>query len=71
MKRSILLSVAAAIWLFLWATDTGVLVASFADAEYPGQRVCRYLIGLSAISRYEAPTYYVPTAERCPLLKHL
>jgi hypothetical protein len=71
MKRFILPGIAVAIWLFFWANDTGVLVASFADAGYPGRRVCHYVIGLSVVTRYSVPAYGDPNAERCPLLKRV
>lgn len=71
MKRFILPGIAAAIWLFFWATDTGVLVSSYADPEYRGHRVCDYLIGFSIVTKYVAPAYGERNAERCPLLKRI
>src|SRR5258708_3097410 len=48
MKRSILSGIDETFWLFFWAIDTGVLVASWQEG-YPNSdryRVCHYLIGL-------------------------
>jgi hypothetical protein len=53
MKRSVLAGIVVAIWLFFWATDTGVLVASWGGHDYDGRpaQVCHYVIGLSIVRK--------------------
>jgi len=57
----IVVALLAGAWLALWATNTGLLVYS-ASAKVPGTRDCRYLIGVSVVTRYSV------LADRCGLI---
>jgi len=48
-------------WLALWAANTGLLVYS-ATTKVPTTRECRYLVGISVVTRYAV------LAERCELI---
>lgn len=54
----------AVVWLGLWGSNTGILVAS-ADSVIPKTRECSYFIGVSVLKRLE------PLAERCPLIRSI
>lgn len=63
MKLSLgLVGALAIVWLGLWLSNTGLLVASEAT-RIPKTRECRYFIGVSVVRRIE------PLADRCPLLR--
>ena len=47
-------------WLALWATNNGLLVYS-ASTKVPATRECRYLVGVSVVTRYSV------LSERCEL----
>ena len=51
----------AGAWLALWATNTGLLVYS-ASTKVPTTRECRYLVGVSVVTRYSV------LSERCELI---
>jgi len=48
-------------WLVLWGTNTGLLVYS-ASTKVPTTRECRYLVGVSVVTRYTV------LSERCELI---
>ena len=65
MQRLVIPLLLLALWLALWATDTGVLVFSrVEDVGGSAHRACYYLIGPS-IERDSWPAMYRP---RCRLL---
>jgi hypothetical protein len=51
-------------WVGLWVSSTGLLVYS-AATKVPTTRECRYLVGVSVVTRY------VVLAERCELISRL
>jgi len=57
-----LAGVIALVWVGLWLGNTGLLVYS-ADTRIPKTRECKYVIGVTVVSRIE------PLADRCPLLR--
>lgn len=65
MERFLVPGFVIGLWLFLWATDTGVLVLSqvqnFSGTRY---RSCHYVIGLSV----ERDSYPARDRPRCRLL---
>ena len=56
-----IIPVLAIAWLALWATNTGLLVYS-AATKVPTTRECRYLVGVSVVTRYAV------LSERCELI---
>ena len=65
MKLGLVLVVAVVVaWLALWATNTGLLVYS-AATRVPATRDCRYLIGVSVVTRYAV------VADRCELITRI
>ena len=54
--------VIALIWLGLWLSNAGLLVYS-ADSKIPKTRECKYVIGVTVVSKIE------PLADRCPLMR--
>jgi hypothetical protein len=62
MKLSVIVvGVLVLAWLALWGTNTGLLVYS-ASTKVPTTRECRYLIGVSLVTRYSV------LADRCELI---
>ena len=68
MKRYIAAALVA-LWLLLWADDTGVLVFSWSDASRPWDRRCFYLIGVSIVrgGRFDPDRH----PYRCPLFSRV
>jgi hypothetical protein len=64
MKLILVVGILALFWLGLWASNTGILVAS-ADSKIPKTRECSYFIGVSVLKRLE------PLADRCPLIRRI
>jgi hypothetical protein len=64
MKLIVVVGILALFWLGLWASNTGILVAS-ADSKIPKTRECSYFIGVSVLKRLE------PLADRCPLIRRI
>jgi hypothetical protein len=64
MKLIVVIGILALFWLGLWASNTGILVAS-ADSKIPKTRECSYFIGVSVLKRLE------PLADRCPLIRRI
>ena len=64
MKLIVVVVILALFWLGLWASNTGILVAS-ADSKIPKTRECSYFIGVSVLKRLE------PLADRCPLIRRV
>lgn len=64
MKLIVVIGILALFWLGLWASNTGILVAS-ADSKIPRTRECSYFIGVSVLKRLE------PLADRCPLIRRI
>lgn len=64
MKLIVVIVILALFWLGLWASNTGILVAS-ADSRIPKTRECSYFIGVSVLKRLE------PLADRCPLIRRI
>ena len=64
MKLIVVIVILAFFWLGLWASNTGILVAS-ADSKIPKTRECSYFIGVSVLKRLE------PLADRCPLIRRI
>lgn len=64
MKLIVVALILAFFWLGLWASNTGILVAS-ADSKIPKTRECSYFIGVSVLKRLE------PLADRCPLIRRI
>jgi hypothetical protein len=64
MKLIVVVGILAFFWLGLWASNTGILVAS-ADSKIPKTRECSYFIGVSVLKRLE------PLADRCPLIRRI
>ena len=64
MKLIVVVFILALFWLGLWASNTGILVAS-ADSKIPKTRECSYFIGVSVLKRLE------PLADRCPLIRRI
>ena len=64
MKLVAAMVILALFWLGLWASNTGILVAS-ADSKIPKTRECSYFIGVSVLKRLE------PLADRCPLIRRI
>jgi hypothetical protein len=65
MERFLMPAFVIGLWLFAWATDTGVLVFAHVD-NFSGNRYrsCHYLIGLSV----ERDSEYAVKRPRCRLL---
>lgn len=57
-----LIGIVAIVWLGLWLSNTGLLVAS-EDTRIPKTRECRYFIGVTVVRKIE------PLADRCPLMR--
>lgn len=64
MKLIVVVVILAFFWLGLWASNTGILLAS-ADSKIPRTRECSYFIGVSVLKRLE------PLADRCPLIRRI
>ena len=64
MKLVAAMVILALFWLGLWASNTGILVAS-ADSKIPKTRECSYFIGVSVLKRL------APLADRCPLIRKI
>ncbi len=64
MKLIAVMAILALFWLGLWASNTGILVAS-AESKIPKTRDCSYFIGVSVLKRLE------PLADRCPLIRRI
>lgn len=64
MKLVVAMVILALFWLGLWASNTGILVAS-AGSKIPKTRECSYFIGVSVLKRLE------PLADRCPLIRKI
>jgi len=70
MNRFVVPMLVVSLWLFAWASDTGLLVWSSVEKyRHAGDtRVCWYFLGLSVerVERGEAWRY-----ARCPLLSRI
>lgn len=65
MKRFLVPAILIGLWLFAWATNTGLLVLSRTEPLDGPQRVCYYFIGFSVERVVRGEAFY---AHRCPLL---